>query len=270
MGNQGDLPSHPELLDYLARYFVESGWDIKALHKHIMLSSTYMQASVITPELQEKDPENIWLARGPRIRMSAEMIRDNALAISGLMVDKIGGPSVYPYQPEGLWDEISNKHWRYKYLQEPGEGLYRRSLYSIWKRTSPPPSMQIFDVGERGTCRVRRRHTMTPLQALVLLNDPQYQEAARALAEKVYSEFPHSTADQLVNSFIRVLGRNPDPKEIQMLEEFYKREWEKFNERPTKANEYLCNGERNIQLARGRAGTVGLFRGGDKWSHEYR
>ena len=250
LGNQGDLPSHPELLDYLARYFIESGWDIKALHKHIMLSATYQQASVISPDLQEKDPENMWLARGPRIRMSAEMIRDNALSISGLLVDEIGGPSVYPYQPEGLWDEISNKHWRYKYLQEPGDGLYRRSLYSVWKRTSPPPSMQIFDVGERGTCRVRRRHTMTPLQALVLLNDPQYQEAARALAEQMYEEFPHSSEAQLVNSFMRVLGRNPDPNERQMLQDFYKKEWEKFNQRPAKADDYLCNGEREVQLAR--------------------
>ena len=184
-GNQGSLPSHPELLDYLAKAFIDSDWDMKAIQKIIVMSATYQQSSVISPELREKDPENILLARGPRFRLSAEMIRDNALAMSGLLAQKTGGESTYPYQPNGLWDENTNKHWRYRYLQKPGEGLYRRSLYSIWKRTSPPPSMQIFDIADRDNCTVRRKPTSTPLQALVLLNDPQYQEAARVTAEKI-------------------------------------------------------------------------------------
>ncbi|MEM9719203.1 MAG: DUF1553 domain-containing protein [Bacteroidota bacterium] len=243
LGNQGELPSHPELLDHLATWFIDSGWDLKALHKKILLSASYQQASFLRAEMKEIDPENVLLARGPRFRLPAEMIRDNALAISGLLVDSVGGPSVYPYQPEGLWDEISNKHWRYQYLQEPGPGLYRRSLYSVWKRTSPPPAMQIFDVGERGTCRVRRQVTATPLQALVLLNDPQYQEAARVLAEKLVSKYGASLDTQLKQGYKHIIGRNPDEKEEEMLREFYAMEWDHFNASPNLANQYLCNGE---------------------------
>src|SRR5690606_40508982 len=142
---------------WLAIRFRESGWDIKRMHKLMVMSATYQQSSKIRPDLRELDPENLLLARGPSFRMTAEMVRDNALAISGLLSSKIGGPSVYPYQPEGLWDEISTKSWRYKYLQETGEGLYRRSLYTIWKRTSGPPSMLIFDVNGREECTVKRR-----------------------------------------------------------------------------------------------------------------
>ena len=184
-GLQGSLPSHPQLLDWLASQFMDTGWDIKALHKMIVTSATYMQSSEVTPELLEKDPENILLARGARFRLPAEMIRDNALAVSGLLVNKQGGESVYPYQPEGLWDGLTTKTWAYKYLQDEGEGLYRRSLYTIWKRQAPPPSMQLFDIQNRGVCRVRRRPSSTPLQALVLLNDPQYVEASRVLAERL-------------------------------------------------------------------------------------
>ena len=184
-GNQGKIPSHPELLDWLAVEFIESGWDIKRLHKTIVMSATFKQSSKSTPLMRVQDPENIYLSRGPSYRLKAEMIRDQALAISGLLVQKVGGTSVYPYQPDGLWDEISNKKWRYPYKQQPGEGLYRRSLYTIWKRTSPPPSMLVFDVPDRSVCKVRRANTSTPLQALVLLNDPQYLEAARVLAEKI-------------------------------------------------------------------------------------
>ncbi|MEZ4903836.1 MAG: DUF1553 domain-containing protein [Spirosomataceae bacterium] len=137
------------------------------------MSATYQQSAVIRPELYEIDPSNDLLARGPSFRLTAEMIRDNALATSGLLVNQIGGKSVYPYQPAGLWDEISEKSWRYPYLQTPGEGLYRRSIYTIWKRTSPPPSLLIFDAPDRSFCTVKRRTTSTPLQALVLLNDPQ-------------------------------------------------------------------------------------------------
>lgn len=242
-GNQGALPSHPELLDWLAVEFIESGWDIKKLHKVIVTSATYQQSSIVTPDKQERDPENILLARGARFRLSAEMIRDNALATSGLLVRKMGGPSVYPYQPEGLWDEISDKVWRYKYLQEPGEGLYRRSLYTVWKRTAPPPSMLIFDLPERGECAVNRRKTNTPLQALVLLNDPQYVEAARVLAENLLKQSSTEDKRHLLTTAFRVItGRKPDSKECEILENYYDEEVTRFRESPKKAADYLSTG----------------------------
>ena len=250
-GNQGALPSHPELLDWLAVTFQESGgrqsgWDIKALHKEIVMSATYRQSSAVTPALAEKDPDNILLARGPRFRLPAEMIRDNALAISGLLAEEVGGPSVYPYQPEGLWDELSNKSWRYQYLQEPGDGLYRRSLYTIWKRTAPPPSMLIFDAPERGVCTVRRRATSTPLQALVLLNDPQYLEAARVLAERLIKENQQDTTQQLEKAFRLITGRSPEEPEISMLTEFYAKEINRFENNPQDALAYLSIGEAEL------------------------
>ncbi len=243
-GNQGDLPSHPKVLDWLAVDFMEKGWDIKKLHKTIMMSATYRQSSVISKELAEKDPENILLARGARFRLSAEMIRDNSLAISGLLVDKLGGKSVYPYQPAGIWGDLSNKSWVYHYLQEPGEGLYRRSLYTVWKRTSPPPSMLIFDAPERGECVVRRRATSTPLQALVLLNDPQHIEAARVLAEKILKEKKNSPVDDKLDMAFRLItGRHPDTTEKGILSRFYTEELKRFKDKPTDATEYLSTGE---------------------------
>jgi len=248
-GNQGNLPSHPELLDWLAVDFMESGWNIKRLHKLLMLSATYRQTSKANPQLIEKDPDNALLARGARFRFTAEMIRDNALSISGLLVNKMGGKSVYPYQPAGLWDELSDKVWRYKYQQEPGEGLYRRSLYTIWKRTSPPPSMLIFDAPERGECVAKRRSTSTPLQALVLLNDPQYVEAARALAEKVLHEYKTSEVNATDLVFRLITGRKPDRTEQKILSEFYSDELKRFRAQPAHALEYLRTGERKWDTA---------------------
>lgn len=242
-GSQGSLPSHPDLLDWLANYFVESEWDIKALHKVIMTSSTYKQKSTITPDLLEKDPENKLLARGPRFRLPAEMIRDNALAISGLLVDKVGGESVYPYQPAGLWDALSTKWWKYKYLQEPGEGLYRRSLYSIWKRTSPPPSMLIFDIADRGVCSVKRRATSTPLQALVLLNDPQFVEASRVTAENIIRN-EEDKAGRLNTAFRLATGRMPDQVEKGILTELYDEQLDNFSKHKDKALDFLATGEK--------------------------
>ncbi|WP_025762418.1 DUF1553 domain-containing protein [Dyadobacter tibetensis] len=242
-GNQGDLPTHPKLLDWLAVTFQESGWDIKKMHKTIMLSATYRQHSAISPQLLEQDPENLLLARAARFRLSAEMIRDNALAISGLLVKSLGGPSVYPYQPEGIWDELTDKIWRYRYLQAAGDGLYRRSLYSIWKRTSPPPSMLIFDAPERGECVVKRRPTSTPLQALVLLNDPQYIEAARSLAERVLRDrLPPEKA--LKMAFRMVIGREPDKSEIELIYRFYRDELKHFGDNTNQAEQYLSTGSR--------------------------
>ncbi|WP_215933081.1 DUF1553 domain-containing protein [Zobellia galactanivorans] len=248
-GNQGNLPSHPELLDWLAVEFMESGWDIKKIHKLMVMSATYQQSSELTPELLEMDTDNIWLARGPSRRMTAEMVRDNALAISGLLVSKIGGPSTYPYQPEGLWDEISNKPWRYRYKQEPGEGLYRRSLYTIWKRTSAPPSMQIFDAGDRSVCAVKRRETSTPLQALVLLNDPQFIEASYILAEHLLEENNGNAEIQLQKAFQLSTGRKARQKEMAVLKRFLDEELERFLEKKEDAIAYLNMGETKIKSA---------------------
>ena len=249
-GNQGDLPTHPELLDWLATQFIASDWDKKALHKLIVTSATYRQSSVISPHMLEVDPDNQLLARGPRHRLPAEMIRDNALAISDLLAREVGGESVYPYQPEGLWDELSNKPWRYDYQQAEDEGLYRRSLYTIWKRTAPPPSMLIFDIADRDVCTVRRRTTSTPLQALVLLNDPQYLEACRMLAERMMQEGGQNPQEQLTFGFRALTGRHPEPEEVQIIRQMYEEEKARFAETPESAVAYLSTGEypRNKQL----------------------
>ncbi len=246
-GNQGSLPSHPELLDWLAIEFMESGWDIKKMHKLMVMSATYQQSSEVKPELLEMDSDNALLARGPSTRMTAEMVRDNALAISGLLATKIGGPSTYPYQPDGLWDEISNKSWRYRYKQEPGEGLYRRSLYTIWKRASAPPSMQIFDVGDRSVCTVKRRQTSTPLQALVLLNDPQFIEASYILAENIIAAAGDNSEKQLKQAFQLSTGRFPKDKELTVLKKFLADELARFTEKKEDAIAYLGMGETKIK-----------------------
>ncbi len=241
-GAQGALPSHPGLLDWLAREFIDSGWNVKHMHRLILTSRCYQQSALSEAESRERDPENRLLSRGPSQRLSAEMLRDNALAISGLLVDKVGGPSVYPYQPAGLWDEISNKIWRYPYLQEPGEGLYRRSLYTIWKRTAPPPSMLLFDVPDRSFCTVRRQQTNTPLQALALLNDPHYVEACCVLAMKSCENFER-LEDRMHFVFKRILGRDPDDFEIVNMKKFYWNEFDILENNPKQVREYFENGE---------------------------
>lgn len=183
-GIQGALPSHPELLDWLACELQSGGWNQKQMLKQMVLSATYSQSSDVTPALQERDPQNRLLARSARMRLPAEMLRDNALAAAALLNPTIGGPSAKPWQPEGLWEDVSVER-REKYQPDPGDGIYRRSMYTFWKRTCPPPAMTVFDAPDRETCLVRRSRTNTPLQALVLLNDPTYVEAARKLAERV-------------------------------------------------------------------------------------
>lgn len=245
-GNQGNLPTHPELLDWLSVVFKESGWDIKKMHKLIVMSATYQQSSKTNPTLLEKDPENNLLARGPSYRMTAEMVRDNALAISGLLTNRTGGSSAYPYQPEGLWDELTTKSWRYIYQQEPGEGLYRRSLYTVWKRTSGPPSMLIFDVGDRNECSVRRRQTSTPLQALVLLNDPQYLEASRVMAENLLA-VDEETDEVLETAFRLSVGRTPDQNELSLVKKYHQEEQEKFTQNRSDALAYLETGSMKLR-----------------------
>lgn len=241
-GAQGSLPTHPELLDWLAVWFQDSGWDIKKLHRLILTSKTYQRSSEVDTTSLAADPENLWLSRGPSQRLTAEMLRDNALAISGLLVDKRGGSSAYPYQPEGLWDELSNKSWRYPYLQESGEGLYRRSLYTVWKRTSPPPSMLLFDVPDRSFCTVQRRQTSTPLQALALLNDPQYVEASRILA--AHCRQKHADVSQCLTDIFRLtIGRYPNLNELELVKSFYHQEVIKIENGTINPDEYLANGE---------------------------
>ncbi len=245
-GNQGELPTHPELLDYLAVTFRENGWDTKAIQKLILMSATYRQSSAFTKELLAADPQNKFLARSSRYRMPAEMIRDNALAVSGLLVDKIGGKSVYPYQPEGLWDALNDKRWHYVYLQEDGEGLYRRSIYTVVKRTSVRPSMQIFDAPDRNFCTVRRTISSSPLQALVLLNDPQFIEAARFLAIRSGKEAGTEIAKRLPYIFMQLTGRQPNEKEINLLQKMYATELENFTANPQKAVKFLNTGYRKF------------------------
>ncbi|MDX1951257.1 MAG: DUF1553 domain-containing protein, partial [Verrucomicrobiota bacterium] len=218
-GITGELPSHPELLDWLAVDFRESAWDIKRLYKMIVLSSTYRQASEFTPEKLAKDPENRLLSRGPRYRMEAEMIRDMALAASGLLVPKIGGPSVKPYQPEGVWEMVAMPGSDTRdYKQDKGENLYRRSLYTFWKRTAPPPNMDIFNAPTRETCTVRRERTNTPLQALATMNDTQFVEAARHLAEKALLEKKRTPKERLDFMAERLIARPLEGKERKIVE----------------------------------------------------
>ena len=211
-GSQGDLPSHPALLDWLATEFVRSGWDVKAMHRLIVTSATYRQSSAVTPELQQADPDNRLLARGPRYRLPAEMLRDQLLTVSGLLVDKIGGPSVKPYQPAGLWAGSLAR-----YEQDHGENLYRRSLYTYVRRTVPPPSMSLFDVAERDNPSVSTSPTNTPLQALNLMNDVAALEAARMLAERMLTEGGATRAERLAFAFRLATAREPTEPELGVL-----------------------------------------------------
>jgi hypothetical protein len=215
-GSRCDRPSHPELLDWLAVEFMESGWDVKSLLRTIVSSATYRQSSNVTPELLQRDPENRLLARGPRFRLPAEVIRDQALAVAGLLVERTGGPSVRPYQPPGLWQEL---HGGKGYEQDHGAGLYRRSLYTYWKRTVAPPNMMNFDAPNRETCVVRQVRTNTPLQALSLMNDVTFVEASRKLAERMMVEGGRSERDRIGWVFRTVLARPPRGDESEVLEQ---------------------------------------------------
>lgn len=238
-GSQGDWPSHPELLDWLAVDFMENGWNVKRLWKTMLMSGTYRQASTVPNELRERDPENRLLARGPRFRLPAEMVRDQALRASGLMVDVTGGPSVKPYQPAGLWSENGGAD----YKAEHGEGLYRRSLYTFWRRTSPPPFMATFDSALRESCTVREGRTNTPLQALHLMNDVQFLEAARALAQRAIQEGGADTAARLERAFQLVLARSPREKEAAPLRGMLGYALDRYRTQPKEAAALLAQGE---------------------------
>jgi hypothetical protein len=238
-GSQGQLPSHPELLDWLARDLVESGWDVKRCWRQLLTSATYRQSSDAMTELQARDPDNVLLGRGPRFRLPAEMIRDTALAASGLLSAKIGGPPLKPYQPPGLWEEKAN----IAYVRDRGEGSHRRSLYTFWKRTSPPPSMLTFDATSREVCTVRRPPTATPLQALVLLNDPQYVEAARALAQRAAHEGGITLMDRATFIMRSLTSRYPGERERAALESLYREQYDDFRSGVSDARKLLAVGD---------------------------
>ncbi len=238
-GVQGEWPSHPRLLDWLAAEFVSSGWDVKAMQKLIVTSATYRQQSRTTPDLVEADPHNVLLARGPRQRLSAHVLRDQALATSGLLVERLGGESVSPYQPEKLWEQMSNM----KYKQSSGEDLYRRSLYTIWKRTIPPPTMALMDAADRESCSVNARRTNTPLQALTLLNEKIFFESARNLGQRLLLEGGESNREQVEFGFRTLLGRAPRPPELTLLENAYRGYRDTFEQDRAGAEQLIQFGE---------------------------
>jgi hypothetical protein len=244
-GSQGEAPTHPELLDWLATEFIRTGWDIKAMQKLIVTSATYRLSSKIAPELLEKDPENRLLARGPRFRLPAETVRDNALAVSGLLNGKIGGAPVFPYQPKGLWEEIAygDVYSAQTYAPSHGKDLYRRSMYSFWKRTSPPPSLITFDAPDREKCMARRAVTNTPLQALVLMNDPTFVEAARTLAQRAILEAGPDTASRIAWGFRCVTARKPTAAELRVLRELEREQMAEYDRHPEAAKQLLAVGE---------------------------
>jgi hypothetical protein len=239
-GSQGRLPTHPELLDFLAATFMDGGWDVKALHRLIVTSATFQQSSAVEAGRVARDPENQMLARGPKRRLFAEAIRDSALAASGLLTRTIGGPAVRPYQPAGLWEQSGTGK---TYKQDTGSNLYRRSLYTFWRRTSPPPSMITFDAVSREVCSARREVTTTPLQSLVLLNDPQFVEAARRLAENVSRRFPADASARHRAAFRALIGRSPDDTEARILGRLFDEQQALFAADPDSAARVLAVGE---------------------------
>jgi hypothetical protein len=238
-GSQGERPSHPELLDWLAVEFMESGWNVKHILKTIVTSATYRQSSKVSLEVLERDPENRLLARGARFRLPAEVIRDQALAVAGLLSPAIGGPPVKPYQPPGLWAEVSSG----EYQRDSGEALYRRSLYTYWRRTVPPPSMTVFDAADRETCRVQRPRTNTPLQALTLMNDVTYVEASRKLAERMMKERGGGSGERLAYGFRLVNGRPPEPQELAVIASAFQQFREGYRKNQKSAKGLLSAGE---------------------------
>ena len=242
-GMQGDLPTHPELLDWLAADFMEHGWDIKRLVKQILMSATYRQSAKTTPEKISKDPENTYLSRGPRNRLQAEFIRDLVLSSSGLLVKTIGGPSVKPYQPQGLWENAtSGRGVLATYIQDHGDSLYRRGIYTFIKLTVPPASMVMFDASNRDQCEVRRLKTNTPLQALIMMNDPTVLEASRVLAEKLSAE-QNALNDKIIKAFRLIVCRKPSDKELKALQDYYNDQLEEFTQKKLDAGKTIAIGE---------------------------
>lgn len=258
-GMQGKLPTHPELLDWLAVDFRESGWDVKHLVKMIVSSATYQQAATVNKKEMEVDPDNFYLARYPRIRLNAEHIRDMILASSGLLSKEIGGPSVKPYQPEGLWEAATSGRGELaEYRQDDGNDLYRRGLYTFIKLTSPPPKPIIFDGSNRDVCEVTRNRTNTPLQALAMLNDPLVLEASRVLANNLISE-GKSDEEAIKEAFVRILCRAPKEEEIALLLEYHTEELKRFKKQPEIILETVKAGEFPLDQYSDRPETAALM-----------
>jgi hypothetical protein len=242
LGVQSEPPSHPELLDWLATELVQSGWDLQHIQRLIVDSYAYQQRSEAAPEMYQRDPDNRLLARGPRYRLQSEALRDNALAVSGLLADKIGGPSVMPYQPAGLWEELAGGAHD-DYTQGHGDDLYRRSLYTYRKRTVPHPSMATFDAPSWEICQVKRARTNTPLQALALLNDVTYTEAARKFAERMLTEGGSSADSQLEFAFRLATSRAPTASELAVLNASLQKYTDRFRKSPAAAEQFVSHGE---------------------------
>lgn len=243
-GAQGVWPTHPELLDWLSTEFIRTGWDVKRMHKLMVMSGAYRQTSKVLPDVLSRDPENLLLARGPRFRLDAEVIRDSVLSISGLLVEREGGKSVKPYQPEGIWEAVAfvGSNTR-EFKQDSGEALYRRSLYTFWKRTSPPPLLATFDAPSRENCTVRRPRTNTPLQALALMNDKQYVEAARKLAARMMKEGGSTPQERLTYGFRLATARTPSPKELDVLQRTLQKQLQTFTADKAAADKLLAYGD---------------------------
>ena len=244
-GSQGESPSHPELLDWLSTEFVRTNWDVKAMQKMLVMSATYRQSSRSTPALQERDPENRLLARMSRFRLPAELVRDSALAASGLLNPEIGGASVFPYQPAGLWDELAfgREFTAQKYTPSHGQDLYRRGMYSFWKRTVPPAALSTFDAPDREKCLSRRAVTNTPLQALALMNDPTFVEAARHLAQRMLREGGSSAGEKIAFGYRRTVARRPNQKEVAVLTGIAAKQTNLYRENDRAARALLSIGE---------------------------
>jgi len=236
LGTKGEPPTHPELLDWMATEFMQREWRMKQMIRLIVTSSTYRQSSRVTPELEERDPYNKLLGRGPRFRVEGEMVRDITLAASGLLSPKIGGPSVFPYQPPGLWDRPYSKA---KWVTSEGDDRYRRGLYTFLRRTSPYPSLSIFDAPSREFCTVRRVRTNTPLQTLTTLNDPVFFEAARALARRILEDAGPDAAARATYGFRRSVSRRPAPEELERLVAFWRMGVDRFQRDPKAAAEVV-------------------------------
>ncbi|GAB3649500.1 hypothetical protein GCM10028791_15170 [Echinicola sediminis] len=258
-GMQGDLPTHPELLDWLAVDFMENGWDIKRLMKQIFMSATYRQSSEVSDKSLKRDPENLYLSRSPRLRLTAESVQDLVLASSGLLNKEIGGPSIKPYQPEGLWEAAtSGRGTLAKYVQDHGDDLYRRGLYHFIKLTVPPPKAIIFDASNRDRCEVTRGRTNTPLQALVMLNDPFVLEAARVLSAEIETK-GISAKEGIQLAFKKILCREMGEKELDIMLGYYEQERKKFEEQPDDIGKSLEVGETPLKENAVKAETAAMM-----------
>jgi hypothetical protein len=259
-GAQGEMPTNAALLDWMAVDFMQHGWNVKRLMKQIVTSATYLQSSTVKNDNYRKDPENIYLSRAPRLRVKAEIVKDIVLASSGLLVKTIGGPSVKPYQPKGLWESAtSGRGVLATYKQDTGESLYRRGIYTFIKLTVPPPNMAIFDASNRDLCEVNRSVTSTPLQALMMMNDPTVLEASRVLSQKLLEE-KSSVDAKITKAFHRIICRMPDKKEMGLLKNYYTEQLAAFHSKKMDAAATINVGEYKMDDRLDKNNTAALMK----------